>query len=99
LIGSGDGGFWGLIVPGRVFFGLSEDFSFVSCVSSCLVFALLSIYFSVPKIRLCRTVSSLGLLVAVLLFHGFFSLFCFHFYLSTNTFLNCVCTVIQLSYI
>jgi len=45
LVGSGEEAFWGLIVTGRVFFELGEEFSFLSCVSSCLVFALLSIYF------------------------------------------------------
>jgi len=45
LVSAGEVGFWGLLVPCRVFFGLSEYFSFVSWVSSCLVFALLSISF------------------------------------------------------
>jgi len=45
LVGVRDGGFWGWIVLGRVFFELSEDLCFVSWVSSSLVFALLSIYF------------------------------------------------------
>jgi hypothetical protein len=38
------GGVQGFIVPGGVFFGLSEDFSFASRAFSCLVFALLSIH-------------------------------------------------------
>ena len=45
LVGLRDGHFWGWIVLGRVFFELSDDFCFVSWVSSSLLFALLSIYF------------------------------------------------------